>query len=76
VLHFVASYLLKFPISEIWTLLNSIQLMTLVVSYNVYLPGNALSFYELLIEIADFDLIPTDKIYEASFFRLFDNLEL
>lgn len=50
--------------------------MTLVVSYNVYLPGNALSFYELLIEIADFDLIPTDKIYEASFFRLFDNLEL
>jgi hypothetical protein len=34
--------------------------MALIVYYNVYLPGNALSFYEFIIEISEFELIPTD----------------
>ena len=50
--------------------------MAPIVSYNIYLPSNALAFYEFIIEVSEFELLPIDKLYEVSFFRLIDNLEL
>jgi hypothetical protein len=44
----------------LWALVNVMQLLLIMPLINVNFPVNAATFYGYLIDIANFDVIPTD----------------
>jgi hypothetical protein len=42
---------------------------------NVYTPANASSFYKFIIKMAEFDVLPTDDIFEGIYNQLNIDLE-
>jgi hypothetical protein len=44
----------------LWALVNVMQLLLIMPLINVNFPVNAATFYAYLIDIANFDVIPTD----------------
>ena len=48
--------------SLLWGMMNSFQLLTHMPLIQLTLPPNALSFYQLIIDISSFNIIPLDDI--------------
>ena len=51
----------------LWALVNVMQLLLIMPLINVNFPVNAATLYGYLIEIANFDILPVDKINEATY---------
>jgi len=51
----------------LWGMLNVMQLIVNMPLLNVMFPQNAIMFYGFINDIANFDIIPTDKIKQAIF---------
>ena len=50
-------------LSQVWGMINNLQMIMHAPLINVQFPGNAFMIYEVMIPIATFEIIPTDKIY-------------
>ena len=59
---FVVNILLAGSLSLLWGLINSLQLVTHFPLINVIFPTNAKTYFGVMFEIANFDLIPTDDL--------------
>ena len=62
---YISNLILSSSLSLVWGLINSLQLLTHLPFVNTVWPENATAYYLALYEIANFDLIPKDKIEEA-----------
>ena len=59
---FVFNLLLAGSLSLLWGLINSLQLVTHFPLTNVIFPSNAKTYFGIMFEIGNFDMIPTDQI--------------
>ena len=50
-------------LSQVWGMVNNLQMIMHAPLINVQFPGNAFMIYEVMIPIATFEILPTDKIY-------------
>ena len=51
----------------LWGMINVMQLIVKFPILNVSFPQNAATFYTFINDVANFDLIPTDKLKDAIF---------
>ena len=51
----------------LWGMVNVMQLIIKMPLYNITFPQNAATFYTFLSSVANFDLLPTDKINDYMF---------
>ena len=65
--NFVISFLLGFSLSLLWGLINAIQLIVYLPLFNLAFPANVYTYFNILIEIANFDLIPGEAIVGSIF---------
>lgn len=56
--------LLSSSLSLLWGLINSLQLVTHFPLTNVKYPTNAKTYFDIMFELGNFDLIPTDSLEE------------
>ena len=59
---FVLNILLVASLSLLWGLINSLQLVTHFPLINYIFPPNAKTYFGIMFEIGNFDIIPTDQI--------------
>jgi hypothetical protein len=64
-LSIVVNALLGFGMSNVYEMLNSLQLMATINYMNVFTPANVSSFYGFIIKMAEFDILPMAKIYNS-----------
>lgn len=48
-------------LSQIWAMINEMQLLAYIFYMNIYIPGNAQMFFDFLIEISEFRLFDTSQ---------------
>jgi hypothetical protein len=72
---FIVNVLLGFGMSNIYEMLNSLQLMATIDYMNVLTPANVSSFYGFIIKMAEFDILPMDDIYEGIYSELRIDIE-
>ena len=65
VLTFVVNAALGFGMSNVYDMLNSLQLMATVEYMNVFTPANVSSYYKFIIKMAEFDILPLDDIFSG-----------
>ena len=58
-------------ISSVFQVLQAMQLLSLVPLYEVNMPANVQIFFKFIMQVAAFDFIPIEPVYDS----LFDNLE-
>ena len=59
---FVLNLLLVASLSLLWGLINSLQLVTHFPLVNFIFPPNAKTYFGIMFEIGNFDIIPTEQI--------------
>ena len=52
-------------LSQLWSMINTQQLIVMLPLFNQQIPANAGMFFGFLMNIASFDLLPTDLFYDA-----------
>lgn len=62
--NFILSLLVSASLQYLWGMISAQQIVVLLPLFNVQIPANTYLFFEQLMMIAAFDLIPTDSIYE------------
>ena len=65
---FLLTYALNTGLSAFWGLINSQQNVAYLPIMNVQHPGQVTFYLETLVEIATFDPIPVDMVYDAGMF--------
>ena len=69
--NFVVNLLLSGSLSQLWSMLNSQQFSLHFPLFNkLKFPGNALSFNEVILQIAKFDMISTGELIDRLIFYL------
>ena len=63
----VLNLLLSAALHQLFSMVKSQQLIILMVLFNIQFPANAAVFYNFLMQIASFDLIPMAGIYDYLF---------
>mmetsp|Transcript_16595 Transcript_16595/g.15879 ORF Transcript_16595/g.15879 Transcript_16595/m.15879 type:complete len:429 (-) Transcript_16595:282-1568(-) len=58
----VLSFILSFSLSQLWGLINALQVITLLPAMSVAFPANAEYFISLLATIANFDLVDVSPL--------------
>ena len=56
--------LLSGSLSILWGLINALQMIVHMPFLNIIIPVNAKLVYDMLYEMATFDIIPTEAIYQ------------
>lgn len=55
---------MKASLNKLWSMLNSQQIAVYMPMYELKFPANAMMVTKEMVEIANFDLIPTDLLDE------------
>lgn len=63
----ILNTVLSASLNQIWSMINTQQLIVLMPLFNVNIPPNAAVFFGILMSIASFDILPTDKFYAKYF---------
>jgi hypothetical protein len=50
-----------------WNFINLMQLIIMLPLMNVVFPMNAITLYKILMNIANFEVVPADLIYDKVF---------
>lgn len=50
-----------------WNFINLMQLIIMLPLMNVVFPMNAIALYKILMNIANFEVVPADLIYDKVF---------
>lgn len=53
-----------------WSLVTAQQIIIMIPLFAINMPANAQSIFGVLLEVAAFDMIPTDSIYEDMMLEL------
>ena len=56
--------LLSASLNYLWSMINTLQIILYMPLFKLSVPGNVGAFYNFLMMIASFDIIPTQKIYD------------
>lgn len=64
---FAMNFLLALSLQQLWSLIETQQLIVLMPLFNTGLPENAKMVFDFIFQIAAFDLISTDEFYENNF---------
>jgi len=67
----ILNWLLSFSLSQLWGMVNSLQIVVHFPLVNVEYPANAKLVFSYFIKIASFDMLPTDKI-NSVFFQFYE----
>ena len=59
--------ILSASLQQLWSMVNTQQLVVLMPLWNIRLPANAALFFSFIMTIASFDLVPTDTFYDEYF---------
>ena len=59
--------ILSASLNQLWSMVNTQQLVVLMPLWNIRLPANAALFFGFIMTIASFDLLPTDTFYNEYF---------
>ena len=51
----------------VWSLINSLQVITHIPMLNVNYPANTLAFHRVIVGVINFDIIPAEEMSEAIF---------
>jgi len=65
--NFALNLLLAGSLSYIWSMIRAQQIIVHLPLTNIVLPGNAAYFFSFLMNIAAFDIIPTDELFDELF---------
>ena len=65
--NFALNMILQAALSQLWSMINSQQLLVTLPMFNQQIPANAGLFYGFIMDVASFDLLPTELIYDAYF---------
>ena len=63
----LVNILLAGSLSQVWGMINNLQMIIYAPLINVQFPGNAFLVYDVMIIIGTFDFLPTDDIYPLIF---------
>ena len=62
---FSPNLLLSTSINLLWGMINALQIIGSLSSFNLYIPANVIDFYGFINNIQTFNFIPTDKIFAS-----------
>jgi len=62
--NFVINLLLAASLNQLWSTIHTQQIIVLMPLFKVNLPGNAAVFFNVLMTVASFDVLPTDNFYD------------
>jgi hypothetical protein len=60
--NFAANLILSGSLSLLWGMINALQIIAHLPLLMVMMPANASNFYTFIINIANFNIVPTEKI--------------
>jgi len=60
---FAANVVLSASLSLLWGMINALQIISHLPYFNIMMPANAQDFYNFLNDISNFNIIPTDMIF-------------
>jgi len=60
----VMNVFLAASLNQLWSMINSQQIMVLFPLFKINLPANTAVMFNMLMTIAAFDIVPTDAFYE------------
>jgi len=63
----VFDFISKASMNEVWSMINSLQLVVYTPLVPLNFPGNAVAVFQQVINIATFDIIPKDDWYPIIF---------
>lgn len=61
---FLLNLLLGYGLSEIWGVLNALQIVAFHIYIEVMIPTNVSVFFEFIMDMADFNIISKEEIYQ------------
>ena len=65
--NFLVNLLLSASLNQLWSMLNGLQIFVHMPLMDVRFPANANTFIVFLVNIANFDIIPTDYLFGKIF---------
>lgn len=65
--NFIMNLVLSTSLSQLWSLVNTQQIIVFLPLFRVTLPANAKVFFGFVMQLAAFNLLPTDLIYDNLF---------
>ena len=63
----ITNLLLRSTISQIWGMINALQIIAYMTYLNVYFPANVEIFFGFIINLSEFDIFPTADILHFIF---------
>ena len=61
---FVINILLSASLSLLWGMINALQIIGHLPFFNVFMPASAEMFFDIVQELMEFDIIPTDFVVD------------
>jgi hypothetical protein len=55
---------LSAALTQLWGMVNALQVIVYTSKFNLYLPANVLTYFDAILEIAEFNIIPTDQFID------------
>ena len=62
--NFVLNVVLAASLQQLWSMINTYQIIVLLPLFNIEMPANAQIFFGFIMEIASFDILPMQKFYD------------
>ncbi len=61
--NFAINLVLSAGLSQLWSMINTQQIIVVMPLFNTNIPANAGMFFGFIMNLASFNLLPTDKFY-------------
>jgi hypothetical protein len=65
--NFVLNFFLQAALSQLWSMVNTQQIIVMMPLFNLNLPANAGIFYAFIMNLASFNFLPTGTFYNKYF---------
>ena len=62
--NFVLNVVLAASLQQLWSMINTYQIIVLLPLFNIEMPANAQIFFGFIMEIASFDILPMQEFYD------------
>ena len=67
ILNFIINLAFSASLNQLWSMINTQQIIVLIPLFKVMVPLNATKFLNVIMTVAAFDIIPTDDLYLTIF---------
>ena len=62
--NFVLNVVLSASLQQLWSMINTQQIIVLLPLFNIEMPANAQIFYGFIMELASFNILPMQEFYD------------